>query len=301
MISAADIEWAARLLQEGHLVVFPTETVYGLGANALDPAAVERIFQVKGRPLSNPLIVHCASKAMAWRFASGWSEAAERLADAFWPGPLTIVVPKADTISALVTAGRATVGLRVPDHPVALALIEAAGVPVAAPSANRFMRLSPTAASHVDLDVACILDAGPSRVGLESTVVAADPLRLLRPGMIGRAEIERVAGPLADLAVEPDEAPGQHAAHYQPRTPLVLIEAGQRVPSGSGVTIGRTSGRTLDADLRLPADPAGYAAGLYAALHEADRMGGAWIALEAPPETEEWEAVWDRLRRAVRR
>src|SRR5438105_4505328 len=186
--SANEIEAAADALRRGRLVAFPTETVYGLGANALDPEAVARIYAVKGRPPTSPLIVHVASVEMAKSLIATWPEAADRMARRFWPGPLTLVLPKQPTIPSIVTAGLSTVGLRMPSHPMALALIKAAGVPLAAPSANRFTQLSPTTADHVrqslGSDVDLILDGGPCEVGIESTVVSlAGPQPvLLRPG-----------------------------------------------------------------------------------------------------------------------
>ena len=190
----AEIDHAAGLLRTGRLVAFPTETVYGLGANALDSEAVARIYAVKRRPAASPLIVHVASIAMAQSLVAKWPEIADRLVKKFWPGPLTLVLAKSSGIPAIVTAGLATVGLRVPAHPVALALIEAAGVPLAAPSANRFSELSPTTADHVRRslgpEVDYILDGGPSSVGIESTVLSLTESRpvLLRPGGISRAE-----------------------------------------------------------------------------------------------------------------
>src|ERR1700736_6193048 len=199
----AAIEHAAALIRAGKLVAFPTETVYGLGANALDAVAVERIFAAKGRPRTSPLIVHVDSVEMARSFAARWPEAAGKLAQRYWPGPLTLVVPKQPQIPAIVTAGLPTVGLRMPAHPIALALIRAAGVPVAAPSANRFTELSPTTADHVRLslgsDIDYILDGGPCSVGIESTVLSLAGRRpiLLRPGGISRTELEAIAGPVA--------------------------------------------------------------------------------------------------------
>ena len=199
---AATIARAAALLGQGRLVCFPTETVYGLGANALDPAAVNRIYEAKGRPAHNPLIVHVADAAAAQRLVTAWPEAAERLAAKWWPGPLTLVLPKSREVPTEVTAGLGTVAIRVPAHPVALALLKAAGVPVAAPSANRSGELSPTTAEHVQRSlgdlVPMILDAGPTTVGIESTVIDLSDRApvLLRPGMVTREEIEALIGPV---------------------------------------------------------------------------------------------------------
>lgn len=295
------LEQAAALIRAGRLVAFPTETVYGLGANALDEAAVRRIFEAKGRPPSSPVIVHVASLEMARALASQWPAQAEALAVRFWPGPLTLVVPKQSSIPPIVSAGLPTVGLRMPAHPLALALIEASGCPIAAPSANRFTQLSPTTASHVRKSlgdaVDLVLDGGSTPVGIESTVVslAADPPLLLRPGMITREELEAVIGPVevrisaAEDSAHP--APGMHPRHYSPRTPLLLVRGGALPTTGRGIYL-----RLGDA---MPADPRQYAAALYATLHRCDEQGYDWIAVEEPPDSPEWAAVRDRLSRAA--
>ena len=273
-------------MQAGQLVAFPTETVYGLGANALDAEAVKRIFEAKGRPFSSPLIVHVASIAMARGLAAEWPEAAQRLAEKFWPGPLTIVVPKQSNVPDIVTAGLPSVGLRVPAHPVALALLNAARIPLAAPSANRFTELSPTTAAHVreafpDLFV---LDGGPSSVGIESTVIsfAGQTPRILRPGMITRTQIEETIGPVEVGGGA--ESPGQHPRHYSPRTRIVL---GAPPKTGRGV------------HLACGSVPAEFAETLYAKLHAFDQKGYEWISIELPPDTPEWAGVRDRLSRAA--
>lgn len=290
------IAHAAALIRAGKLVAFPTETVYGLGANALDPAAVTRIFGAKGRPHTSPLIVHVDSVEMARRFAAEWPEAAETLARRYWPGPLTLILPKTAEIPDIVTAGLPSVGLRVPAHPLALELIRAAGVPIAAPSANRFTELSPTAAAHVPEALAdYVLDGGPARVGIESTVLslAGDRPALLRPGVIPVPEIESLIGPLAPppplSAAHP--SPGMHPRHYRPATPLHLLAPGDPVPEGRGAWL--RMGR------EMPADARAYAAALYETLHRLDGEGLEWIAVERPPETPEWAGVLDRLRRAA--
>jgi L-threonylcarbamoyladenylate synthase len=287
---------AAALIRAGKLVAFPTETVYGLGANALDAAAVDRIFAAKGRPRTSPLIVHVDSVEMARGLASTWPESAEILARRYWPGPLTLVVPKRPEIPDVVTAGLPTVGLRMPAHPLALELIHAAGVPIAAPSANRFTELSPTAAAHIPQALAdYVLDGGPARVGIESTVLSlvAEPV-LLRPGVIPLPEIEALIGPVR-TATTPVEAahasPGMHARHYRPRTPLLLLRAGDAAPAGRGAW--------LRIGEEMPADPKAYAALLYETLHSLDAEGWDWIAVERPPDTPEWAGVLDRLRRAA--
>lgn len=339
---------AAARLQRGELVAFPTETVYGLGANALDPRAVERIYAAKGRPAWNPVIAHVADRAQARRLARHWPETADALAAAFWPGPLTLVVPRADTVPDVVTAGLDAVGLRVPDHPVALALLRAAQVPVAAPSANRFTHISPTTAAHVLRSLGdrapLVLDGGTCRVGIESTVVdcSGSDVVILRPGMLGREVLQdavqhlgvlvRHAAPrhLAHDATRMGEgdtprAPGMADRHYAPRADVWLFEPSQRdeiaaalalradtAPHGATpdpqavVALLRTgpwqhaSPVPLEQQL-LPNDPAQYAAGLYAALHEADARDSALILLEAPPADDPaWDAVRDRVRRAAR-
>ncbi len=292
------IAHAAELIRAGRLVAFPTETVYGLGANALDAGAVERIFAAKGRPRSSPLIVHVDSVEMARGLAARWPEAAETLARRYWPGPLTLVVPKRAGIPDIVTAGLPTVGLRMPAHPLALELIRAAGVPIAAPSANRFTELSPTAAGHVPEALAdYVLDGGPARVGIESTVLslAGERPALLRPGVIPLPEIEELIGPV-EAAAAPDgdahPSPGMHPRHYRPATPLYLLRAGDPVPAegrGAWLRIGR----------EMPGDARAYAAALYEMLHRLDAQGFDWIAVERPPETPEWAGVLDRLRRAA--
>jgi L-threonylcarbamoyladenylate synthase len=277
------IERAARIIREGGLVAFPTETVYGLGANALDEAAVERIFAAKGRPASSPLIVHAADTAMARALVSDWPPLAEKLATAHWPGPLTFVLPKAAHVPDRVTAGLPTVGVRVPDHPIALALIRAAGVPIAAPSANRFTQLSPTETAHLDAELAdYVLDGGPSRVGIESTVVSLVGERpvLLRPGVLAIDGLDSYTVP----ANGAHSSPGMHPKHYAPRTRLVL---GEPPPQGRGHV------------LALPSDPRIAAAELYATLHKLDRMHYDWIAVALPPDTPEWAGVRDRLQRAA--
>jgi L-threonylcarbamoyladenylate synthase len=294
------IDKAAALIRAGRLVAFPTETVYGLGANALDAAAVARIFEVKGRPATSPLIVHADSPAMARRYVTVWPDAAERLAARNWPGPLTLVLPKHASIPDIVTAGLPTVGIRVPAHPVAIALIRAAGVPIAAPSANRFTELSPTTAEHVRASlgrsVDCILDGGSTPVGIESTVLslAGDEPVLLRPGMISREEIEALIGPVALAgAVEgAHPSPGMHARHYSPATPLFIVRGAAARP-GRGVHL--CHGDTM------PAEPAAYAAALYATLHRLDGQGLDWIAVEEPPAGDAWDGIRDRLHRAAAR
>jgi len=290
------LERAAALIRAGKLVAFPTETVYGLGANALDAEAVARIFQAKGRPKTSPLIVHVDSIEMARGLAAEWPLPAEMLARRYWPGPLTLVVPKRPSIPDIVTAGLSTVGLRMPAHPLALELIRAAGVPIAAPSANRFTELSPTLPGHVPEGLAdYVLDGGPAHVGIESTVLSlAGPPVLLRPGVIPLPEIEALVGPVM-IAETPAEgahaSPGMHRRHYRPATPLYLVAQGEAPPEGCGAW--------LRIGQEMPADPAAYAAVLYEVLHRLDSQGVGGIAVERPPDTPEWAGVLDRLRRAA--
>jgi L-threonylcarbamoyladenylate synthase len=314
----AAIAEAASIIRAGGLVAFPTETVYGLGANAMDAAAVQRIFDAKGRPATNPIIVHIGSINASAEVAI-ISDDAARLMRAFWPGPLTLVLPKLPCVPGIVTAGGATVGIRMPNHPVALALLEAAGLPIAAPSANRSEQVSPTRAAHVwqslGTSVYMILDGGPAEVGLESTVLdlTVAPPRILRPGMIGRNQIEAVMG---RPVVEEDESahegeqtavfrsPGRMPRHYAPRTPLRLSSDVWRdaprsarpvavlsiTPAPPGVEV---------ACVTLPSEPIAYAAGLYTALRELDSVGASIMLVENVPGGEEWRAIRDRIRRAA--
>jgi L-threonylcarbamoyladenylate synthase len=289
------IAHAAEIIRNGGLVAFPTETVYGLGANALDADAVARIYAAKKRPFASPLIVHVADEAMARTLTEAWPDLAETLAQKFWPGPLTIILKKAAIVPDIVTANLDSVGIRMPNHPIALALIRQAGVPVAAPSANRFTEISPTTAQHVSQSlgdaVDLILDGGPARVGIESTVVSLrrDPHVILRPGMLSRHELERATG--LHWTEELDkphlvESPGQHPRHYAPRTKFHVLE--------EGITPAQGRGRVIE----MPRDNAEYAARLYAELHKADAEGWDWIAVRRPPDTDEWAGIRDRLKRA---
>jgi L-threonylcarbamoyladenylate synthase len=302
------LEEAAARIRAGELVAFPTETVYGLGANALSATAVQKIYAAKGRPETSPLIIHVSSMEMAGSLVAEWPPEAETLARRFWPGPLTLVLQKRSIVPGAVTAGLPTVGVRMPDHRIALELIRAAGVSVAAPSANRFTGLSPTTADHVREifgDAIPILDGGACRVGIESTVVASAGGRivLLRPGHISRQEIADAIGRNPDAIVEaaaPDPgsahaSPGMQERHYSPRTPLVLTND----PDPNGSYLFRVRPARAARVLQLPSDAGGYAAGLYGALHELDREGWPVISVEPPPGTLEWAAILDRLRRAA--
>jgi L-threonylcarbamoyladenylate synthase len=313
---------AADLLRGGGLVALPTETVYGLGANALDPAAVRRVFEAKGRPGYNPLIVHVSDPAAARQLAASWPETADRLAERFWPGPLTIVLPKQALIPDIVTAGLATVGLRVPSHPVMLAVLRRAHIPIAAPSANQSGGLSPTSAQHVERSlgnrVPLILDAGPTTVGLESTVIdLSGPMPvLLRPGAISRSELEALIGTVELPGASgdpygPRPSPGMLDRHYAPRGRLRLISSANRdeIPGilaeahATGLIVGallRTIALpTVRHAVRLADDPAEFGRDLFAVLHDLDDEGCGLILAELPPDTPEWAAVRDRLVRAA--
>lgn len=322
------LEEAAAVLRAGGLVAFPTETVYGLGANALDAEAVQRIFTAKGRPSYNPVIAHVADIAGAQALVTDWPPLAQALAERFWPGPLTLALPKRDIVPEVVTAGRATVAVRIPAHPVARALIAAAGVPVAAPSANRFTELSPVTAAQVARSlgdrVDLILDGGRTDVGIESTVVdlTETPPVLLRPGTITRAELEAITGPLGTPAPvarddAPRAAPGMIARHYAPRARVRLVSS-EHFASAAREAIARASARadarvaaltwsphgfaaamTVPTHHQLPSDASGYAAGLYAALHAVDEAGCDEVLVETPPAEAAWDGVRDRLTRAA--
>lgn len=306
-MSPHEISEAAALLRAGKLVAFPTETVYGLGANALDPSAVEKIFTAKGRPSTSPLIVHVDSIEMAKTLAAAWPHAAEQLARRFWPGPLTLVLPKRPHVPDIVTAGLPTVGLRMPAHPVALELIRKAQLPIAAPSANRFTELSPTTAGHVRQSLGSaaglILDGGPATVGIESTVLslAGSHPALLRPGMISVAQIEEVIGEVMPGGPPEDTAhssPGLHPRHYRPVTPLFLTRGCEQPRKGRGAFLWITDTATAEKLVQMPRDASAYAAILYNTLHELDRQALDWIAVEEPPDTPDWAGVRDRLIRA---
>jgi L-threonylcarbamoyladenylate synthase len=318
-VGPGEIKHAAKLLRAARLVAFPTETVYGLGANALDPEAVARIYAAKRRPATSPLIVHVASIEMARSLVAIWPEIADRLAHRFWPGPLTLVLERSEkrqdeqpAIPDIVTAGLSTVAIRMPAHPLALALIEAAGVPLAAPSANRFTELSPTTADHVrsslGTEVDYIIDGGPCNIGIESTVLSLthpQPI-LLRPGGISRAELEAMVGPIAsveEVQAGSHPAPGMHPRHYSPRTVLFLTTNGKLPDQGKGIYLQHehppvTTNLTA-AIHQMPQAAPDYAAALYGILHQADEGNYTWIAVDLPPSSAEWEAIHDRLKRAA--
>ncbi|MFY9719331.1 MAG: L-threonylcarbamoyladenylate synthase [Candidatus Cybelea sp.] len=302
---------AAQRLREGGVVAFPTETVYGLGALAFDAVAVARVFEIKQRPSFDPLIVHVADRAMLDDVAAAIPAAAQLLIERFWPGPLTLVLSKRTVVPDLVTAGLRSVAVRMPSHPVARALIEAVGAPLAAPSANPFGRVSPTRADRVARllgdRVDLILDGGPATYGLESTIVALEPRpALLRPGAISAEEIEAVIGPLERTALSAIRAPGQLPQHYAPSTPLRVIDPRQ-VPPHERLHAGAlTLSEPLEgyAALRL-LSPRGdlreAAANLFETLHELDALGLERIDAAPVPERGLGLAIMDRLRRAAAR
>jgi L-threonylcarbamoyladenylate synthase len=301
---------AARLLRSGQLVAFPTETVYGLGADAGNEDAVRAIFAAKGRPADHPVIVHVRDAREAATWARAMPRGARLLADAFWPGPLTIIVPRAPHVSDAVTGGQDSVGLRVPSHAIAQALLQAfaqaGGRGIAAPSANRFGRISPTTARHVRDDlgpsVSMIVDGGACEVGIESTIVAFvdDEPQLMRPGGIAEAALVRVLG--ATLAAPRRDAPrasGTLASHYAPRTPSRLVSA-DALSSNSSVAVLAHSVRAKSARwIVAPAEAIAYAHDLYANLRALDAMGASEILIEDVPHGDEWNAVRDRLVRAT--
>ncbi|HZM44801.1 MAG TPA: L-threonylcarbamoyladenylate synthase [Burkholderiales bacterium] len=316
LISDSDIDNAVAILRSGGLVAFPTETVYGLGADAANPSAVRKIYETKGRPSDHPVIVHVADAVQVANWARDIPDAAHRLARRFWPGPLTLVLQRARGVGDFVTGGQDTVAVRVPSHPVAQQLLRRFGGGVAAPSANRFGRVSATTAAHVRQEfgaaVECVLDGGAADVGIESTIVdlSGGKPRLLRPGWITAAAIEEALEErvIAAGAGAP-RAPGMLAAHYAPLTPLALAErdlllelAASLGRQGRKVAVlALSSARPLDPVIWLvaPADPAGYAHTLYANLREADEAGCDALVVERPPQTPEWAAVNDRLSRAA--
>jgi L-threonylcarbamoyladenylate synthase len=316
------IALAADLLKKGKLVAFPTETVYGLGANALDDSAVQSIFCVKSRPGYNPLIVHVTDAESARGLSAVWPQSAERLARAFWPGPLTLILPKRPIIPHAVTAGLSSVAVRVPAHPVAQALLRAAALPIAAPSANRSSEVSPTTANHVAQSlgeaVDLILDGGPTPLGIESTVLdlsGAQPV-LLRPGLLSTKELEPVLKVPLQTLREPAGAaarrsPGMLNRHYAPRAALKLYRQHEtdqalrlaRRAKAERHIVGALLLSSLDAPLThpiaMPAEPGAYARLLYASLHSLDALACDLILVECPPESPSWDGIRDRLQRAA--
>jgi L-threonylcarbamoyladenylate synthase len=318
----AAIAEAADVLRAGGLVAFPTETVYGLGARALDEAAVRKVFAAKGRPSGHPLIAHVEGEAGAREVAAAWSDRASRLAAAFWPGPLTLVVPKEAHVPAAVTGGGDSIAVRAPAHPIARALIAALGEPLAAPSANRYQTLSPTTAQHVVKGlgdaVDLILDGGACHTGIESTVLdmRADPPRVLRPGALDLARLRAVVPDvvLGEEVVPADASrasPGMDARHYAPHARVVVCERAEVALHAAKALLQRTrvgviqrggeapDGATSIVWRILPDDPEAYARALFATLHELDDAGCEVVVIEDVPDDDRWWAVRDRLRRAA--
>jgi L-threonylcarbamoyladenylate synthase len=320
----ASVKHAAELLRAGDVVALPTETVYGLAANALDEKAVAKIFQIKGRPANNPIIVHVAGAEMAKRCVAAWPADATSLAKAFWPGPLTLVLPRAKEIPDNVTAGGATVGVRWPGHPLVQAVIRECGFPLAAPSANLSGRISPTNAGHVRKQlgdrISLIIDGGQSQVGIESTVLdlTGSPPEILRPGTIHAESLAAVVGRVRNAQAEGRagahlRSPGRLQKHYAPRAKLWVLNwndeadlktrlAARHVPRALCHIIAHTK-IPSDVDLAnvcvIPHDAEAFARAIYGELHRCDEAGAEWIVVEAPPDLPEWSAVADRLRRAA--
>jgi L-threonylcarbamoyladenylate synthase len=320
---AAAVNRAAELLRAGGVVALPTETVYGLAANALDENAVAKIFQIKGRPAHNPIIVHVSGNEMARSCVMKWPELAGKFSKAFWPGPLTLVLPRAEKIPAIVTAGGDTVGVRWPGHPFIQAVIRECGFPLAAPSANLSNQISPTNAGHVRAQlggkIPLIVDGGQSQVGIESTVLdlSAGPPGILRPGMIHAESLAAVSGEILNLKFKtPNSAlrsPGLLEKHYSPKAKLLVLKwnddddlktqlvarhlspvtcfviAHTKIPAGFGA----------DKVSVIPHDAEAFARALYAELHRCDAVGAELIVVEAPPDAPEWSGIADRLRRAA--
>jgi L-threonylcarbamoyladenylate synthase len=321
---AAAVKHAAKLLQAGEVVALPTETVYGLAANALDKKAVARIFQIKGRPANNPIIVHVAGIAMAKRCVTAWPRLADRLFKAFWPGPLTLVLPRAKVIPDIVVAGGATVGVRWPAHPFIQAVIRECGFPLAAPSANLSSRISPTNAGHVRQQlggkIPLIVDGGQSQVGIESTVLelTVSPPRVLRPGMIHAASLAAVCGAVTSdkwqvTGESPLRSPGLLRRHYSPKANLLVLDWLDDADLVRQLVTRHLSRVTCHviAHTHIPAaeyfaevsviphDAEAFARAIYAELHRCDAAGAKWIVVESPPPSPEWAGIADRLRRAA--
>jgi L-threonylcarbamoyladenylate synthase len=303
-----ELRRAAEILRAGGLVAFPTETVYGLGADASSEKAMARLYRVKGRPADHPVIVHFASAAEAFKWGEATKEA-KLLAERFWPGPLTLILRRNEKARDFVTGGQPSVGVRVPSHPIARELLKEFGKPIAAPSANRFGQVSPTTAGHVrdDLgsEVDLVLEGGPSEVGIESTIVdlSSGTPALLRPGRISRAELQKFIE-LGEGGKGPRHSGGLEK-HYAPKTPARLVPAHELdreivgLKAGAAVLAFSRPDERVDFWLRMPRDPETYAQKLYAALREVDGANCRTILIESPPAEPAWEAVLDRLRKAT--
>jgi L-threonylcarbamoyladenylate synthase len=308
-----DVARAAQRIQAGDLVAFPTETVYGLGADARNEAAVRKVFAAKGRPADHPLIVHTASTEAAKAWAATWPATAQQLAAAFWPGPMTLIVKAAPSVPAVVTGGQDSVGLRVPAHPVALALLRVSQRAIAAPSANKFGHVSPTRAEHVASEfgeeLQTILIGADCEVGVESTIIdcTVNPVRILRPGRITASDVARVVGTLGSQHGTSADAPrvsGSLASHYAPRTPTHLMTPQAFLARNADRTIGTitfTVHPAFEGTHRacIGQTPAQVEHDLYALLRELDAAPLSAIWIETPPAGEAWDAVRDRLSRAA--
>lgn len=311
-----NLEQAIAKLKAGEVVAIPTETVYGLAADATNESALQQIYAIKQRPADNPLIVHIGDVDQVENWATAFSPLAQKLADAFWPGPFSLVLPAKFSVSSIVRAGEPTVALRVPNHPLALQLLKQSGLGLAAPSANKYTQLSPTTAAHVTAglgDDIAVIDGGACKVGIESTIISVvnNDWQLLRHGMITQAQIAAVAGKpaLVDLASKP-KAPGQHVLHYSPKTPVKLFDsrtALMRYQQQSGrhcaaLLIGEDlhpESETNFTCLYLPKNAAYVAEHLYELLHRLDALNVAQLLIQKPPNTTEWLAILDRLSRAA--
>lgn len=306
----AELRRAAQILRAGGLVAFPTETVYGLGADAANEKAMARLYAVKRRPADHPVIVHFADAEKAFAWAREVPEAARKLAARYWPGPLTLILKRSAAAKDFVTGGQDTVGLRVPSHPVAQALLKEFSGGIAAPSANRFGLVSPTTAAHVrdDLgaDVDLVVEGGASEVGIESTILDLSGPRpvLLRPGRVSKEDLEAVIGEILERTPASPRYPGGMERHYAPRTPAQMVfpyeldKAIAQAKEDVAVLAFSRPDERVDYWLRMPREPKAYAQRLYAALRELDTAGCERILIEAPPESPEWGAVRDRLKRA---
>ncbi|MBV8909327.1 MAG: threonylcarbamoyl-AMP synthase [Gammaproteobacteria bacterium] len=312
-----EIEAAVQALRDGELVAFPTETVYGLGANAQNPAAVQKIFAAKGRPAEHPVIVHLDSARFLHRWVREVPAAATRLAETFWPGPLTLVMPRAPSVHDVITGGQDTIAVRVPSHPMAQQLLTAFGGGIAAPSANRFGRLSPTRAEHVREElgdaVRVMLDGGECQLGLESTIVSFEgqAVRLLRPGSIGAKQIRELVGELLVGNDSPaPRVPGSASTHYAPSTPMTLVPSGEIDAQADAQSAGGRRVAVLAQRLPLRAHkyvtwinagrrPEIFARDLYTNLRTLDKAGCTRLLVQDVPDGEPWDAVRDRLRRAA--
>ena len=303
-----NLHQAISLLKSGHVVAMPTETVYGLAADANNDVALRQIFAVKQRPMSNPLIVHISDVSQVQNWASEFSPLAQKLAEAFWPGPFTLVLPAKAHVSNILRANQPTVALRVPAHPMALDLLKQSGLALAAPSANKFTQLSPTTAAHVAAslgDEVAVLDGGACEVGIESTIVAVlgDKWQLLRLGMLPQAAIEALAGVVSTEFEKIIKAPGQHHLHYSPRTPMQLFHSREELMMNTNA---RTAALLLGAGAApncthfiLDKNSQTVAQHLYDTLHKLDALKVDKLLIEAPPNAPEWLAILDRLTRAA--